>query len=804
VETIWQDVRYGLRMLTKNPGFTVIAVLTLALGIGANTAIFSVVNSVLLRPLPYPDSERLATVFEKRVREGMYDNVASPADYLDSRQRNTVFERMAAHQVQWADLIDQGEPERLGTVQATADFFDVLGIRPAAGRLFQIGDDQADRDKIVVLSYGLWQRRFGGDAQIIGRSLNLAGVQYMVVGVLPENFRFAVPGTDLWIPWTFPANFVNVRGAHFVNVYARMKPGVTLQQAQAEMDGIATQLEQENPNVNRGHGVNLVPLREQLVGDVRKPLLALFGAVSFVLLIACLNVANLLLARGVARRREFAVRSALGAGRGRLIRQLLMESLLLAGAAGGTGLLLAVWGIEALKAILPQGLMVIGLDEFGLEMPVLFFLLGISVVTILLFGLMPAMKVAGVDLNETLKESGRAVTGALAHRRLRGGLVVVEVALSLVLLAGAGLMIRTFVSLYNVKPGFDAQNVLTFQLGLVANRYPDPLKRADFYRQLTEEIRALPGVTAAGAISHLPMSGQDSRTGVGIEGRESNPDEPKRMHHRVVTPEYFQTMRIPLLEGRALSERDTRDAPPVLLVNAAAARRFWPGGSPTGSRVQLGGTEVWREVVGVVGDVKHWGLDANVNPEMYLPIAQTPTGFMNVVVRARGEPAALMETVRGVVRRFDKQLPAGRMRTMDDVMATWLSPRRFVFVLLGVFAGVALVLAGVGLYGLMNQLVAQRAHEIGIRMALGAQKRDVMELVVSNGMRLALLGLAVGLAGGLALTQFLGKLLYGVQPTDPITFVAVAMLLGAVALLACWIPARRATRVDPMVALRYE
>jgi putative ABC transport system permease protein len=791
-------------MMRQKPAFTAVAVLTLALGIGANTAIFSVVHAVLIRPLPYGDPQQIMMVFEKRARENNLTNVVSPADYLDWKQQNQSFSHMAAMSSASVDLVGEGEPERIAAGQVTSEFFGALGVQPAKGRLFAAQDEEAGHQNVAVLTHGLWQRRFGGDPALVGRMIQLNGLPHTVIGILPQTFLFSDRQIDLWIPFAFPPRFRYVRAAHFLYVYARLKPQVTLQQSQAEMETIAANLEKQFPNENRGHSASVVPLREQLVGEIRPALRVLAVAVGFVLLIACANVANLLLARAMGRQRELAVRRALGATRVRVARQLMTESVLLSLGAGLVGTLLALWGVDLLKFVIPGNTNAPGLREFGLNASVLAFTLGISLLTGVLFGVAPALQGSRTNLNNSLKEGGRSATPGRGMKRLRGALVAAEVALSLVLLTGAGLMIRTLIRLQEVNPGFNAQDLMTAQIILPENRYREPMRKAEFFRQLSANLQGMPGIKGVGMISNLPMSGQDSRTGIGVEGREPSPTEPTRAHHRIVSPGYFETMQIPLVEGRLFNEMDVAQSKPVLLVNQTMAKKYWPGQSPVGRRVMLGGTEVWREVVGVVGDVKHWGLANQVNPEMYLPVEQTPGGFMNLVVRSNGDARSLAAAVRTQVQAMDKDQPLPTMAAMDDVISQSIASRRFLMVLLGAFAGVAILLAGVGIYGVMSYTVSQRTGEIGIRMALGAQQSDIFQLVIRQGLALTAAGVVAGLGGAFWLSKFLGDMVFGVPPKDPLTFSGVATLLLLVALLACWIPARRAARVDPMVALRYE
>ncbi len=801
--TFFQDLRYAVRMLWKSRGVSFAVIFALALGIGANTAIFSIVNSVLLRPLPYKDAAQVVTVWEKRIKENVLDNTASPADFLDWKREAKSFSAMSGMVVTTINYTGEDEPQRFWCGVVSPTFFDVLGVTMASGRTFAADEEQVGHHRVAVISNGLWKRSFGSDAKIVGREMILDGQTYSVVGVLPESFRFPLSDIDVWRPIALSPELSHIRGAHYMFVYARLRTGVTLEQAQAEMDTIATRIEKENPDINRGHGANIIPFRERIVGPVRDPLLILLAAVAFVLLIACANAANLLLARSAARQKEFAIRAALGAGRWRLARQMLTESVLLSLLGGVAGLLLALWGVDVLHVILPETVGVIGYNEFSVNTPVLLFALGVSLLTGIVFGLMPAVQVSRVDLHPVIQEAARVSPGSLRYR-MRAALVVSEVALSLMLLVGAGLMIRSLWFLLDVPSGFDAENVTTLPLGIPQRSYPDDVRRAAFFEQLLQNVRATSGVEFAGAISQLPLSGMDSRTGVTIEGREPRPDEPTRMHHRIVAGDYFSALHVSLIDGRLFNEHDTPDTTPVLLVNQAAVRRFWPNGSPVGKRVRLGGTEVWREVVGVVGDVHHWGLDNAVNPEMYLPSLQSPSSFMSLVVRSRIGIAGITPALRNAVWAVDKNQPVPKIETLQSVVDRSISNRRFQMILLSTFAGVAVLLAGVGIYGVMSYSVSQRINEIGIRMALGAEARDVVRLVLGQGFRLVLIGLLAGVAGALLLSSWMQTLLFQVSPRDGSTFAIVSVFLAGVALLACWVPARRAARVDPMVALRYE
>jgi putative ABC transport system permease protein len=798
---VWQDIRFGVRLLRRKPLFTMTALITLALGIGANTAIFSVVDAVLLRPLPYDESDRLVKVWETRYQLGRARNVVSPADFFDWRSQNKTFEYMAAYDIGNYNLTGSGEPDRLRVARVSPDLFPLLRVQPLLGRVFRPEEETDGEDRVVILSYGCWERRFGKDAATLDRKLRLDGTDYTIVGVMPAGFRFPEPDVDLWAPYAPNARERANRGGHYLQVLARLKPGVKLEQARAEMASIAAALEEQN-QVNTGHGTNIFSLYEETVGDVRPALLVILVAVGFVLLIACGNVANLLLARGAARQREIAIRTALGASRRRVIRQLLTENLILSLPGGLLGLLLAMWGIDLLLAINPDNIP--RASEIGPDKVVLAFTFGISLLTGAIFGLAPALQVSKPDLQESLKESSRGTTSSARGARLRGILVISEVALSLVLLIGAGLMIKSFVRLSRVDLGFNPENVLTVGVSLSGSQYGEGPARAAFFEQARNHLSALPDVRSVGTVTGLPLGGSLGSRYFGVEGRPPQPPgQGYNADINIVSPDYFRTMGVQLLAGRDFMERDVPAQPRVVIINDALARRFFPDEDPLERRIITSG-EIYWTIVGVVGDVRNQGIEKEPRAEMYFAHGQSPAEFSTIVVRTNGEPLKSLPAVRDVIRSLDKDQPLYDVKTLDDVVADALVSERFNVILLGTFAVAALFLAGIGLYGVMAYSVAQRTHEIGIRMALGARAGDVLRLTVREGMTLAGVGMALGLAASFALTRLMAELLFGVSPTDLWTFVVIPLVLAAVAFVACYFPARRATRVDPMVALRCE
>ena len=812
MQTLLQDLRYGFRSLMRKPGFTIVAVIALSLGIGANTAIFSVVNSILLRPLAYHDPERLVTINHDYPKIGLKASVSAPG-YTHYRDNVKSFESVAAMTGGSFNLTGGGDPERLNGSRATHNFFSALGASAAQGRVFLPEEDQPGKNKVVVLSHSFWQRRFGGDQGLVNKTITLNDESYTVVGVMPRSFQFGRElgqVVDLWTPIAFTPQQLNMNNLTNENlvVFARLKPSVTIQQAQAELDAIATNLRRQYlpwAATRSEWGLTTESFRDLVVGDIRLALLILMGIVGLVLLIACANVANLLLARAADRQKEMAIRTALGAGRWRVIRQLLTESSLLAVTGGALGLLLAWGGISALVKV--NEVQIPRAHEIGLDWRVLAFTLGVSLLTGVIFGLVPALQVSKADLHETLKEGGR--TGSSGARAwVRNTLVVLEMALALVVLVSAGLLIRSFWRLQQVNPGFAPQNVLAMSLGLPATKYREPAQRANFYKEILQRIRALPGVQSAGATSILPLSGNNSSGSFQIEGRIMPQGQSSPHGDRwAATTDYFSTMKIPIIRGRFFDDRDTMESLPVAIIDETMARKYWPNEDPVGKRITFQGgpnNPIWREIVGIAGHVKHKGLEGESRVQYYIPHSQVQNANMNLVVRTNADPASLTGAVRGAISGLDKDLPVFRVKTMEQFVIDSMAQRRFAMTLLGIFASVALALAAVGLYGVLSYSIMQRSHEIGIRMALGARVADVLRLVVGQGMLLALAGVALGSVAAFLLTRLMANLLFDVTASDPLTFASIALLLTLVALAACFVPARRATKVDPIVALRYE
>ena len=803
-----KDIRYSIRVLLKNPAFTATALLTLALGIGVNTAIFSVVDSLLLRPLPLKDPERVVSVWEHGLR-GVGRNELAPANYFDLRNQNQVFEGAGAFGELSMNLTGDGEPERLDARLVTANVFALLGVKPALGRTFAPEEDQPGQHRVVVLSDALWARRFNRDPAIVGRNITLNAQSYQVVGVMPPDFFFPEREGELWTPWAMEPDEANGRGDHYVRVMARLKPGVTIEQANAEVEAIAARLSKEYPRTNEGLGFLVSSFHEDYVGNLRTPILILFAAVALVLLIACANVANLLLAQATSRRREIAIRMALGASRLAIVRQLLVESMLLAGGGAVLGVMGAVWGVQWLAKLVPESLS--KLQSVSVDARVFVFTLGVTVLTALVFGAVPAFHASRSKPGETLSEVGRDAGGGMSGRYVRRVLVVAEVAFAVVLLVGAGLLIRSFQRLRQVDLGMRTDNLLTMRMVLPSTKYAKPEQRRAFYDELLRKVDELPGVESAGMITFLPLSFSAMKFAFSIEGRAAPGDMDLPLAvYRVVSPDYFRAMGIPLQRGRFFNARDTAEASPVVIVNRRLAEHFWPGEDPTAKRLKIGPVDApgpWATVAGVVGDVRQTGLYGEQDFELYVPYAQEWRGFVaprDLVVRTTSDAASLAGAVRQAVSAVDKDQPISNVRTMDQVLATAVSRERFQTLLLALFATLALVLACVGLYGVISYAVVQRTHEIGVRMALGAQPGDVLRLVINQGMLLTLIGLVIGVAAAFAVTRVMTEMLFGVTATDPLTFAGVPIVLGVIAFFACYVPARRATKVDPLVALRYE
>ena len=809
---LWRDLRYGARMLLKKPGFTLIAVITLALGIGANTAIFSVVNAVLLRALPYAEPERLVALWESNTERPMSRNSISYPNFFDWRAQSQSFEWMASYYTIPLDLTGIATPVNLRGATVSPDLFATLGVKPLMGRWF-VAEEEKPGIRAAIISHSLWQRQFGGDPNIVGRPLTLGGRPYNVVGVMPTGFQFPIEASpvEVWVTSSVdgektdpkePSQYEN-RGSQFLVAIGRLKPGVTIEQAQAEMNVIAGKLEKQYPDFNTRSGVRLIPYHNDLVYDYSEALWLILGAVACVLLIACANVANLLLARATARYKEIAVRAALGASRRRVIRQLLTECLLLSLVGGLLGLLLAWWGTEALVKLIPEDMP--RLAEINIDRWVFGFTLLISVVTGVVFGLAPALQASKIELTEAMKEGSRG--GGGGRGRLRSALVVAEIAIALVVLIGAGLLLQTFRRLQQLDLGFKTGNALTASVILPFTRYPKHEQITAFYQALLERVKALPGVEAVSAIAPLPLSGDMFRISFEVEGRNIPKGELPSSHFRSISLDYFSVMKIPLLAGRAFTERDNASAPGVVIVNETFANRHFPNENPIGKHIKPGvsveGEPVWREIVGVVKDVKHrQSLRRDYEPEYYVPHAQIPFNGMSLIMRTTNDARSLARSIQQEVQALDRDVPVYRIKTLDQYLGVAVAQPKFNALLLSLFAGLALLLTAIGLYGVVAYAVVQRAQEIGIRIALGAQTGDVLKMVLSQGLKLTTLGLAIGLAAAYALTRYMQSLLFGVKATDPSTFAAIALLLIAVALVACWVPARRATKVDPMVALR--
>ena len=801
MDTLLQDIRYGMRGFFKRPGFTIVALIAIALGIGANTAIFSLVNAVLLRPLPFAEPDRLIWVYGN-VRNGGNTASVAPLDFLDFRSQNTTFEQFAASFSFPAavNLTGTGDPERLSAAVVTGNYFQALGVAPALGRTFALENEQPEQGQVAVLSYALWQKRFGGNPAIVGKKITLDAKSFEVIGVMAKDLTF--PATaELWVPMPFAEPGMKQRKAHFLRPIGRLKPGVTIAQAQADTDAIARRLEEQYPATNTGKSLRLVTLQEQLVGNIRPTLWILFGAVGFVLLIACANVANLLLVRAATREKEIALRTALGAGRLRIVRQMITESVLLALMGGALGALLAVWGVELLVKLSAGSIP--STAQVNIDLRVLGFTLGLSALTGVLFGLAPAFRTLKLNLSESLKEGGRGAGQTATRNRTRSVLVVIESAVAVVLLIGAGLLIRSFIQLQNTNPGFDAHNVLTMQIDLPRQKYPTPEKRGNFFTELQTRVAGLSGVQSVGLISELPLTDQRNDMPFTVEGRPpASPDQRLGADFRRINEHYFSALRIPMLRGRNFTAQEARQSAQLLVISDLLAKQVFPNEEPLGKRLVLATGDEPFEIIGIVGDIRHRAMERAPYSAMYWPSIQN--SGTNLVIRTQGDPASLAAAVRKEVKAIDPDQPVAAVRTMDEWVDLSVAAARYRTAVLGLLALVALVLASTGIYGVMSYSVGQRTHEIGVRMALGARRFDVLKLVVRQGMTLVVIGVALGIAGAFALTRVMASVLFGVTAKDPITFTVVGVLLATVAFVACYIPARRATKVDPLVALRYE
>jgi putative ABC transport system permease protein len=809
MQTFFRDLRYAVRMLRKSPGFTAVAVLSIALGVGANTAVFSVVNTVLLKSLSYKEPENIILVWGTGLSDALQKrNQVSATDVADFRHQNTNFEDVATYAGWNPIMTGNGPAERVPGIQVGDGFFNVMKGQPILGRVFTPEEQEEGKDFVIVLGHGLWQRRFGGDPNIIGKKVVLSSRPYTIVGVMGSDFR-PLPSTLVLPEGQFYRPVAegyddSKRSERHLRAIARLKRGVTMDQAQAEMTVIAQRLEEAHPLTNKGRGVHLVSITDDTIGGLSRALWMIFGAVGFVLLVACANVANLLLARSTSRQKEMTIRSAIGAGRVQLVRQLLTESLLLAFLGGGLGLFLSIWGIGVIERI---GSKINPMfNGFRIDMRCLAFTFGVSILTGLIFGLAPAFQMSRPNLSESLKESGRGSGGLAKGNRLRGALVITEVAMTLVLLVAAGLLIRTLVRLNRVDKGFNSQNVLTMNIGLPSLKYPKPENVVAFYRQATERIAAIPGVKAAGITSVLPLSDNFDGRGLVVEDFPRPPGEDFEADLYVVTPGYLGAMEIPLQKGRTINEQDNAGAMKIALVNRTLANQFWPNQDAIGKRIKLGGDDKnpWLSIVGVVSDISQYALDQKAPMQMYLPHEQLPTSFNSIVVKTAGNPEEMTAAVRNAILSVDSEQAIYNLATLQELQSNSILLRRFFMLLLIIFASLALVLAVVGIYGVMSYVVSQRTQEIGIRLALGADAGDVLSLILRNGMILTAAGVLIGLASAFALTRLLSVLLFGVEPTDAITFATVSFTLIAAAFVACYLPARRATKVDPLVALRAE
>ena len=818
MESFWQDVRYGWRVLQRSPGFAVVAALTLAIGIGANAAIFSAVHAILLRPLPFPDPQRLVLLFNTDPNRQIAHATASAAELLDWRDMSHTFQELAAWRPSFVTITGNGEPEQVWRVHITGNFFHMLGVKPMFGRDFAPEEEQPGHERVALLSYGFWQQRFGSDSTIVGKQVVVDYEPYQIIGVLPRDFSLfgTSAALDIWTPFAFNRAQLD-RKEYGLLVFGRLRSGVRLSQAQADMDTISAALRKQYPDSDQKARVRVTGFQSELVVDVRPALMIFLAAVGFVLLIACANVANLMLARAASREREIALRSTLGANRGRLLRQLLTESTLLAGIGGALGVIVAVGGIRFIRVALPGGIQQVPHSgDIRLDGSVLAFTIALSLLTAILFGLAPAMQASRSDLSESLKEGSRGSTSGRRIHVLRSSLVVSEIALSLLLLVGAGLLLRSFVRLMSEDLGFNPSNLLTMQIWLPDTHYRAPAQVVNFYDQVLERVKSIPGVNAAGAVNFLPYTHWADYVDFDIQGRATPaPGDEFTSRYRVIDSQYLHAMGIRMISGRELASSDSPNSPGVVLVNEALVRRYWPNEDPLGKQIrirvqatrspwQAQPRDSWLTIVGVMRDIREWDWGLDKLPTLYLPYEQSPSRLMSIVIRGTGDSTQITSAVRRIVASLDANQPVTAVSMMEGLLDEALAQRRLSALLLAIFAGVAMILAAVGIYGVMAYAVAQRTHEIGIRMALGAEPRDVQTMIVGHAMRLVLMGLAIGLISSALLVRYLQNQLYGVRAIDPLTFLAVSVLIAAVAALSAYFPARRATRVDPLVALRYE
>lgn len=809
METLLRDIRYGIRFFLRNAAFSAVAVMVLALGIGATSAIFSVINSVLLKELPFKDPAHLVSIYGSQTQ--LTKAPVSAADYYDWKTRSQAFDGMsffAAYGAQ--NLSGTDHAEQLRSVFVSADLFSTLGVQPMIGRNFLPDEDKPDHFRVVLLNHGLWQRRFGGDRNLVGKSIKLDGLDYTVVGIMGPGFQFPLVGADfpfpadLWVPLPMTPKRASDRNTNYLGIIGRLRPGVTIEKAQIEMGIIAKNMEQQYPATNTGDRILLVPYREDVIGKSRVTLFILFGTVVLVLLIACANIANLLLARAATRKKEMAIRTALGVSRGQLIRQLLTESMILSFIGGAVGLLIGTVGTRFLVMLSPENIP--RLKETTLDFSVLFFTFAVSVLTGIIFGLAPALQLLKSDLNESLSEGDRGGSSGMSHAKARSSLIVIEVAMALVLLISSGLMIKSFVELLLVKPGMNPTNLLTVELSLPSKKYPDTQTQNTFFKTVVERTKNLPGVETVGGTSILPLTGSSS-TIFSIEGQPAPPENLLPWAGLCfVTPNYFRTMDIPLIKGRDFTDRDDENSPDVVVINEMMAKKNWPNTDPIGQRIKIryGTGTFTREIVGIVGNIRHLGLDQDAQPEMYMPIYQYPENFMFLVARTKSNPMSLSKAIQDEVAAIDKDQPVANIKTMQNIFSSSVAPRRFSMLLITIFACLALALSSAGIYSVISYSVAQRNHELGIRMALGASSKDVLKLILGQGFKLVVIGTIIGLIGAFVLTRLLQSMLFNVSTTDPVIFVAISFVLICFALLASYIPARRATKVDPMVALRHE